>query len=163
MHHVNPFRIGRKVALTAKTNNRIRQPLSLIRKAALVCLILVPASGCTSTSFDFFGGAKVDRNISTSTVPKRADETVSDQITVLNAVTSADIVRLAGAPLPWANTSTGSAGVITAISELPVNNTVCRSFITTRHSYDGISRVKGRACLAGAGQWTMLSFTPEVE
>jgi hypothetical protein len=163
MHPVNPFRIGRKVALTAKTNNRIRLPLSLIPKAALASLFVLMVSGCTSTSFDFFGGSKVDRNISTSTVPKRADETVSDQLTVLNAVTSADIVRLAGAPLPWANTSTGSAGVISALSEMPVNSTVCRSFITTRHSYDGVSRVKGRACLADAGQWTMLSFEPEVQ
>jgi 17 kDa outer membrane surface antigen len=159
---VNPFRIGRKVALTAKTNNRIRLPLSLIPKAAFAVLFVFSTSACTSTSFDFFGsGSKVDRNISTSTVPKRADETVSDQITVLNAVTSADIVRLAGAPLPWANTSTGSAGVISAISEMPVSNTVCRNFVTTRHSYDGVSRVKGRACLADAGQWTMLSFEPD--
>ncbi len=152
------------MALTAKINNRIRQPLSLFPKAACAALFVLTVSGCTSTSFDFFGSSpKVDRSISTATVPKRADDTTSDQITVLNAVTSADIVRLAGAPLPWANTSTGSAGVISGISEMPVNNTVCRNFVTTRHSYDGITRVKGRACLVQTDQWAMLSFEPEIQ
>lgn len=156
---MNLFRIGRKVAVTAKTKKQRGMPLSFTVKAALLILMPISLCGCTSGSFDLFDStAKVDRSISTSSVPKRSQEAVSDQATVLNAVTSTDVEKLAGAPLPWANTSTGSAGVVSEIHETADAGTRCRRFVTTRHAYDGIAQFNGQACLDGTGQWSMMDF-----
>ena len=116
-------------------------------------------SGCMG-SMDLLSDSKVDRSIATSTVPGQKNaEAVSDEMTVSNAVTSADVVKLAGQPLPWANASTGSAGVISAIQEQTASSGgVCRQFQTSRHSYRGISNYRGRACLGGDGRWQLTQF-----
>ncbi len=64
-------------------------------------------------------------------------------------------------PLPWANASTGSAGVIDTIVENNDAGQVCRQFRTTRHSYVGIAKFYGKTCLVGGGNWQLLSFQPE--
>ncbi|MDO1581289.1 RT0821/Lpp0805 family surface protein [Rhizobium oryzicola] len=115
-------------------------------------------AGCTSGSFDLFDSSpKVDRTLSTGSVPKRPTETASDEVTVRNAVTSADLQKLGTSPLPWANTTTGSAGVVSQIHEVVVSGQKCRFFTTTRHAYDGIARFSGQACYVG-GDWTLTSF-----
>ena len=116
-------------------------------------------SGCMG-SMDLFGESKVDRSIATSTVSGQKNaEAVSDEITVSNAVSSADVSKLAGKPLPWANASTGSAGVISAIEEQTAGSgNVCRQFQTSRHSYRGISNFRGQACLNGDGRWQLTQF-----
>lgn len=108
---------------------------------------------------DLFGGDSVDKSISTSTIngPK-SNEALSDEMTVRNAVTSADVAKLSGSPIPWANASTGSAGVINSIQEEAKSGHVCRLFNTTRHSYQGIANFEGTACLTGNGNWQLLSF-----
>jgi hypothetical protein len=156
---VNLFRTGRKVAVIDKTKNRIPTPLSLTLKAALFLSLSAAVSSCTSGAFDLFdSSAKVDRSLSTSTIPKRSQESVSDEVTVRNAVTSADLSKVAGAPLPWANTATGSAGVVSGIREANVSGVVCRGFTTTRHSYEGIAKFTGQACMADSGDWMLTSF-----
>lgn len=85
-------------------------------------------------------------------------DSVSDEATVRNAVSSADISKVGPIAIPWANTSTGSAGVINAIREENNGSYVCRIFTTTRHSYRGISNFDGKACLVGSGEWQMINF-----
>jgi surface antigen len=85
-------------------------------------------------------------------------DTVSDEQTVRNAVSSADISKPEFATIPWANTSTGSAGVINSIREENNGSYVCRNFVTTRHSYRGISNFQGKACLVGSGEWQLVNF-----
>lgn len=123
---------------------------------ALACLCM---SGCTST-MDLFGGDKVDRTISTGTVPgkARSGETLSDEMTVRNAVTSADLTKVAANPVPWANTSTGSAGVVSTIKEDESQGRLCRAFTTTRHSYEGIAMFSGQACRTEGGDWLLTAF-----
>lgn len=136
-----------------------RKPLSirsLIHAAAAIgCVSL---SGCTS-SMDLFGGDKVDR-ISTGSVQNKAQSgtTVSDEATVRNAVTSADLAKVGAAPVPWANTATGSAGVVSSIREANSQGHVCRAFTTTRHSYEGIAMFSGQACLTEGGDWLLTAF-----
>lgn len=113
-------------------------------------------SGCMS--FDFFD-SRADATVTSSVSPKKSPDAVSDEATVRNAVTSADLNRLGTSSLPWANTSTGSAGVVTSVSENRINGTVCRSFVTTRHAYDGIANFNGDACLDGSGQWQLVRFS----
>ena len=96
---------------------------------------------------------------STNGTKNTPSDSMSDEATVRNAVSSADLTRMAGSvSIPWANTSTGSAGVISSIREENNGSYVCRSFITTRHSYRGISNYGGKACLVGSGEWQIVAF-----
>ncbi|KQV32401.1 hypothetical protein ASC97_02065 [Rhizobium sp. Root1203] len=143
-----------------------RDTKGLLRQGAAFCVVgmaMLFLSGCVSSGLDMFSSNKVDRSVATGTVPQPVptSDSISDEMTVGNAVTSADIQRLEGRPLPWANASTGSAGVIDTIVENTDTGQVCRQFRTTRHSYVGISKFYGKTCLVGGGNWQLLSFQPE--
>ncbi|MCJ8026401.1 RT0821/Lpp0805 family surface protein [Shinella yambaruensis] len=113
-------------------------------------------SGCMG-GLDLFDGGKVDA-VRTSSVPA-GTERLTDEITVRNAVSSADLARIGGSPIPWANSASGSAGVISSIAENRDNaGRPCRDFVTTRHSYQGIANYSGRTCLASSGEWLLLAF-----
>ncbi len=142
----------------AKSNERKKGgPLGKSR-LLIVLAATLPISGCFGGGMDLFG-SDVDRSISTNTVAqKNTAEGRSDELTVQNAVSSADLSRT-GSPLPWANATTGSAGVVTAIEEQKSNGVVCRNFSTTRHSYEGIAYFSGKTCTAGSGQWQLMSFS----
>lgn len=131
------------------------------RFVAVAAVCLMPGlvlTGCVGGVMDFGGQSpKVDRSISTGTIQTEPEKR-SDQDTVRNAVSSADIEKVGQSPIPWANTSTGSAGVISSISEDRSNGTVCRMFTTSRHAYDGVAKFYGRTCLAGDGQWQLVNF-----
>lgn len=129
----------------------------MIIRLTTMIVLTTGLSGCVGAGLDVFGGDKVDRSLSTSTISKTGDR--SDEATVQNAVTSADLNKLAGSPVPWANTSTGSAGVISSISEDRGTGAVCRAFTTTRHAYDGIASFDGKTCLMNDGQWHLLAFS----
>ncbi|URK88338.1 hypothetical protein LP421_13795 [Rhizobium sp. RCAM05350] len=132
--------------------------LSRLTGIAAACLTATSLSGCLG-GLDFAGSPDVDRTVVTSSVPLvRNDEDNSDAITVRNAVSSADISTVGGNPIPWANSTSGSAGVISSISEEKVNGTTCRRFTTTRHSYQGIAKFDGNTCLLGNGEWYLTSF-----
>ena len=126
---------------------------------AVAITSLFSLGGCVGGGMDVLSSAKVDR-LPTGTIqakPVTADN-ISDEATVRNAVTSADINKLNGQPVPWANASTGSAGVIDTIVENDSSGQVCRQFRTTRHSYEGIANFFGKTCLVSAGEWQLLSF-----
>ncbi|RWX77211.1 hypothetical protein EPK99_16330 [Neorhizobium lilium] len=142
------------------TKSQRRTKPSSIRSLALAAVAMSAFSmtGCTS-SMDLFGSDKVDR-ISTGAVPGKTNSAgaVSDEATVRNAVTSADLSKVATAPVPWANTATGSAGVVSSIREDKGQGHVCRAFTTTRHSYEGIAMFSGQACLTDSGEWLLTAF-----
>ena len=129
------------------------------RKIILALAATLPLSGCFGSSMDLFGSDTVDSSISTSTVAKKGNGTShSDELTVQSAVSSADLSKTEGKPLPWANATTGSAGVVTAIQEEKGNGVICRNFSTTRHSYEGIAYFSGKTCTAGTGNWQLMNF-----
>ncbi|HEX8045963.1 RT0821/Lpp0805 family surface protein [Rhizobium sp.] len=129
-------------------------------KGAAMAVAIFSLGGCVSGGMDVLSSAKVDRSVATGTIPTApvTADSVSDETTVRNAVTSADLHKLNGQPVPWANASTGSAGVIDTIVENSASGQVCRQFRTTRHSYQGIANFSGRTCLLGQGEWQLLSF-----
>lgn len=136
------------------------QKASVAGTANFVVAVLAPLllSGCMGLGMD-----ATDTKLTTSSVDNPTSrapaDTVSDEITVRNAVSSADLERMSGSvSIPWANTTTGSAGVITSIREENNGSYVCRTFITTRHSYRGISNYGGKACLVGSGEWQVIAF-----
>lgn len=125
----------------------------------IVFAATLPLSGCFGGSMDLFGSDSVDTSISTNTIsPSRNSGGGSDELTVQNAVSSADLSKTGTNPLPWANATTGSAGVVTAIQENKTGNVICRDFSTTRHSYEGIAYFSGKTCTAGSGNWQLMSF-----
>ncbi|EHS50364.1 hypothetical protein PDO_2563 [Rhizobium sp. PDO1-076] len=129
------------------------------RKILLALAATLPLSGCFGGSMDLFGSDTVDSSISTNTISKgRASGNGSDELTVQSAVSSADLSKTEGKPLPWANATTGSAGVVTAIQEEKGQGVICRNFSTTRHSYEGIAYFSGKTCTSGSGNWQLLSF-----
>ncbi|CAN7597224.1 RT0821/Lpp0805 family surface protein [Rhizobium sp. LjRoot30] len=142
----------------AKSNIHTKGLCARFGVAAVLAAAALGLSGCVGNGMDLFG-SKVDQSISTSTIADgKNKDVISDEVTVRNAVTSADMSKLEGKPLAWANASTGSAGVISAISEQTQDGTVCRAFETSRHSYVGVANFQGKACLAGDGNWQLLSF-----
>lgn len=115
-------------------------------------------SGCMS-GLDLFSDSKVDASLRTSTVSNGNTERLTDEITVRNAVSSADLARTGGNAIPWANSASGSAGVISSIAEnQDRSGRTCRDFVTTKHSYQGIANFTGRTCMGNSGEWMLLAF-----
>ena len=84
----------------------------------------------------------------------------SDANTVRNAVSAANLDMSGGVPLLWANRDTGSRGTVNQISESDKDGIVCRTFETSRESFEGVSLYKGNACQGADGQWFMQAFAP---
>ncbi|PZV35402.1 RT0821/Lpp0805 family surface protein [Mesorhizobium kowhaii] len=129
-------------------------------KAAVV-MIALPLAACGAGGFSL-EKAEVDRSILTSSMsapsaPVSSDRD-SDQTTIGNAVSSADIEQLGGQAVPWANAGTGSRGSITELAELKDNGQTCRRFRASRESFDGVAMFEGELCLASAGGWHMQDF-----
>ncbi|MDG4880539.1 RT0821/Lpp0805 family surface protein [Mesorhizobium sp. WSM4884] len=130
-------------------------------KAALLILAL-PLTACGAGGFSL-EKAEVDRSIVTASAPSApaqpaSSDKDSDQTTIGNAVSSADIEELGGQAVPWANAGTGSRGAITELVELKDGGLNCRRFTATRESFDGVALYKGELCMAGAGGWRMQEF-----
>jgi hypothetical protein len=130
-------------------------------KAALLTLAL-PLAACGAGGFSL-EKAEIDRSIITSSAPSpgtpaASTDKDSDQTTIGNAVSSADIQQLGGQAVPWANAGTGSRGSITELVELKDSGLTCRRFAATRESFDGVALYKGELCIAGTGGWRMQEF-----
>lgn len=117
-------------------------------------------SGCGMTG-GFLKKAESDPGLVTGSVSRQMDSNqLSDEITVKNAVTSADLGAIAGQPIAWVNQNTGSRGAVTHIVEAKDQTGICRQFETSRESFEGIALFSGKACLSQDGEWSMLSFGP---
>ena len=93
----------------------------------------------------------------TNAKPVAPSEQMSDERTVRNAVSAADIADSDG-HYAWANPQTGTSGVISALQEVRDGPTICRSFKTSRQRFDGIALYRGEACTRGAGEWALVRF-----
>lgn len=100
-----------------------------------------------------------DRSLTTASVPERAErpdaDRLSDEATIRAAVSSADLEGLGTGSVPWANPETGTRGEIREITEYREAGRLCRSFVTSRQSYDGVSLLSGDACLLEPGLWLL--------
>jgi len=121
--------------------------------------LLVLLGGCAA------GGlrqAETDSTIHTGAVNSAAGPLdapqLSDQATIRNAVSAADLKAAGAAPLAWANAETGSRGAISGLVEQKQGEQLCRSFTTSRESFDGVALYAGRACMIAPGTWRMESF-----
>ncbi len=83
----------------------------------------------------------------------------SDQNTVRNAVSAADMAQADARPMAWANADTGASGVISDIRERRAGDVICRQFRTSRQRFDGVALYDGEACTKGRGEWTLTRFS----
>ena len=123
------------------------------------CLVL---SACGSNGFSL-RKAEIDSTILTGDIPAPRDgeadaARISDEATVRNAVSSADIELLSGEAVRWANPQTGARGSITGLAQSTREGRLCRDFVTTRENYDGVRLFRGEACMVSAGVWRMQAF-----
>jgi surface antigen len=131
------------------------------QKAFIVFICAFAASSCASgmnlskiRSVDFLPTGSVSASRS-----KPVDhEALSDETTIRNAVTSANLEHLDNAPLHWENKDTGSRGVVTGIEEYKDKYTLCRRFFATRESFDGVAAYRGDTCLTEGGYWWIKEF-----
>ena len=143
-------------------DSRQRSVIASASVKVVLGMLALPLAACGAGGFSL-EKAEVDRSIITSSAPTApaapatADKD-SDQTTIGNAVSSADIKELSGQAVPWANAGTGSRGAITELVELKDSGLTCRRFTATRESFDGVALYKGQLCLAGAGGWRMQEF-----
>lgn len=107
---------------------------------------------------------ETDKTILTGAVgegaPSASGDQLSDEATIRNAVSAADIEVMDGTPLPWANAGTGSRGAINALAEVRKGNDLCRSFTASRERFDGVAMYRGQACMIARGAWRMEEFRP---
>lgn len=139
--------------------------MHLIKQPSLALLLILPLSGCVISGSGM--EEMVDRSIVTHSItrdsgaagaaPAIEPDQTSDQNTVRNAVSAADLAAAAGS-MPWANADTGASGVITAIQEVRAGDVICRQFRTSRQRYDGVALYDGEACTKGRGEWTLTRF-----
>jgi surface antigen len=105
--------------------------------------------------------AAADPSLVTNSVPQTpssSPEQISDQATIRNAVSSANLGVLGPQPLSWANQDTGSSGTVLEIAEAKEDGQLCRKFKTSRESFEGIALFAGKACLDDSGEWALSSF-----
>lgn len=130
-------------------------------RLAFVFLAVAPLAACAG-GVDL-GKAGIDDTLKTSAVgvdanqPRDASQT-SDEVTIRNAVSSADLDALGATGLAWANSDTGSRGAITQLTQYDKKGLLCRKFRASRESFDGVRLYAGDACRAGDGSWRMLEF-----
>ncbi len=132
-----------------------------LKPAALLCAVLV-LQACASGGFSL-KQAEVDSSLYTGDTPvsnrsSQASDLISDQATIRNAVTSADIESLSGRTVPWVNADTGTRGTIEGLAEFKRDGRLCRRFKTSRESFDGVALFTGEACRVSAGAWRLQNF-----
>jgi hypothetical protein len=130
--------------------------------ALLVLALLAPVlAGCMGGRID---EVSADPTILTGSVSGQARtvsvEQVSDEATIRNAVSAADLEVMGGTPLPWANADTGSRGAIQALAEVRQGKDLCRTFTASRERFDGVAMYRGQACMVAPGAWRMEEFQP---
>ncbi|MCO6048529.1 RT0821/Lpp0805 family surface protein [Mesorhizobium sp. RP14(2022)] len=143
------------------SRNRIATPRLMLLSG---CFVAVAAlTGCASKGADL-KTAEVDRTLYTSEVKPDAKasepERISDEATIRNAVSAADVQTQGTQELAWANSETGSRGAITAMAEHQNGDQLCRRFTTSRESYDGVALYQGEACKQQSGDWRLQNFKP---
>jgi len=71
----------------------------------------------------------------------------------------ARLENMRGSSGDWSNMATGTSGTISAVEQTAQRGKICRSFQTTRQSYDGIGLYQGKACKYKTDPWRLVYLT----
>lgn len=128
-----------------------------------VLLSLLPLmAGCTTGALDL-GRQDVDRTMVTGAIPPAVPKTspspaISGTPALLAALAGASADDAVPMPLAWNDPESGARGAVTHLAGGPGD--VCRTFVTTRESFDGVGLYRGEFCAAGTDGWQIRGFAP---
>ncbi|MCR9138858.1 MAG: RT0821/Lpp0805 family surface protein [Alphaproteobacteria bacterium] len=118
----------------------------------------LPLSGCLSSGFGLGGNSEVDQQLVTGSIPDYPMLKSDDEI-ITSAVSEANTKRGSLQNIPWTNIGTGTTGTIVYVGERRSVTEICREFITSKHSYDGIAQFHGKICRTRMGKtWELESI-----
>lgn len=123
--------------------------------------LALAAAGCTSRSpsLESMGFDQIKTgSISGGKAVAPDAERVSDETTIRNAVSSANLDEVSGGRLAWANSQTGSRGEIFGVMQYMDETRLCRRFRVSRESFEGVSLFRGEVCMSMAGEWWVRAF-----
>jgi hypothetical protein len=127
---------------------------------ALMLGLVLAAAGCTSRSPSLnslgFDSIKTGSVAGKAVAPDA--ERMSDETTIRNAVSSANLDGVSNGRLTWANSQTGSRGEVFGVVEYMDETRLCRRFGVSRESFQGISLYRGEVCMSIAGEWWVRTF-----
>ena len=122
----------------------------------LSLLASLPLAACGTKGFSI-EDAVPDTSLTTGSIPPRPPGN-PDEATIRDAVSSAIVEEIGEGGIGWANAGTGSRGAIRDVRESRDDGILCRGFVATRESYEGVHLYRGDACLGSGGQWSMRRF-----
>ncbi|RST79953.1 hypothetical protein EJC49_24850 [Aquibium carbonis] len=122
--------------------------------------LVLAASGCTarSPSLNSLGFDSIKTGSVSGKAVAPDAERMSDETTIRNAVSSANLDGVSNGRLAWANSQTGSRGEVFGVVEYMDETRLCRRFRVSRESFQGISLYRGEVCMSIAGEWWVRTF-----
>ena len=140
-----------------------RGRFNIAPRMALLLLALAPVSGCISSGFDL--GLSDEPGPDTTILSGSIDPALgssTDDAIIADAVATANIKPGLLQDVPWNNVATGNFGSVSFIRENKTVGRVCRDFIVSKHSYDGISQYTGEICRTRLTKsWTLKSLSEQ--
>lgn len=125
---------------------------------ALTLSASLTLSGCMSAGSSAVSALSIDPQTTSAILPLSAESEILSDETVIRDMVGGLSPEELSAPLPWSNTLTGSAGVISSFTTLTDGAKTCRLFQTTRHSFDGVALFDGRTCQRSDGGWDLVNL-----
>ncbi len=124
-------------------------------RAGVLCAAFV-VSGCVTGGLGI--GTELDRGAVTGSITA-VPSNLTDEDIIRQTVAEADISTGFIQHLPWANLTTGDGGVVSYVRENGKTTQVCREFIASKHSFDGVAQYFGEICRARLSRdWTLESM-----
>ncbi|MBW8640154.1 hypothetical protein K1W69_23365 [Hoeflea sp. WL0058] len=101
------------------------------------------SAGCATNGPDY---ASLADPVSQPAPAGVATEQGSDENSILAAVAGAEPGTPPTVALAWTNEQNGNSGSVTIVGEEGKDTQLCRTFIASRQSYNGVSQFTGEAC-----------------
>lgn len=125
---------------------------------ALTLPLCLGLSACMGAGSSAISALSVDKTTTAAITPLSAESEIMSDETVIRDLVGELSQEALETPQPWSNSLTGSAGVVSHFTVLTDGARTCRLFQTTRHSFDGIALLNGRACQRPDGGWDLVSM-----
>ncbi|MDF2369483.1 MAG: RT0821/Lpp0805 family surface protein [Rhizobiaceae bacterium] len=110
----------------------------------ILLVALVSTSGCMGgMGLDVTGGP--DTSLYSGSIPVSGED-ATDRFVIRDTVAQAQLGSGFVQEIPWFNSENGNSGTVSFIREESSVGKVCRDFIVSKHSYDGIAQYTGEIC-----------------
>lgn len=115
-------------------------------------------SGCLGGGLGLDSVVTPDTSLHSGSIPYNADD-FSDNEVIRSTVAQADVSDGFIQDIPWLNTANGNTGTVSFIRDNSSVKKICRDFVVSKHSFDGISQYTGQICRTRLTKsWTLDSL-----